>query len=464
MSLENNSYLNTNLLHFRPVSAHLYSGIRGFGTLVHHNVSQKNLPGRVVCLAAKGVVYTGYLANSLVALVESTAFCAIGLTAAALHALTKGKSEILQKCTIKCLAYSMHSFLTFSTQAFLMYKRMLPEYQIITALHSHVHLILSALASQAILGAIFNPLAGRPQSKAALPNLLIESFPGLSRDVRSAMVSDFKSHVNGTHLANMPNIEQHRETVRNFTLSQLSNFEYRLQLINLVKDYLEFMGVAVPQGPGAGNNVILNSLGQDDKKYQTHLEKLIKETTIEIYQSKELAACFAEEGKEGDPVELGQSNLESFYGEIFVPLSNYTQLKELELENNACPALFNNRDLQQYKERKVQIDAVRTLLKELPKEHRDILVKKLLKGSSFDANKALENLSIENPLEPEALKIQQDIIKKAYFDISALATPLHQGKLMSQLTIDLSDFSPGSNNLFQGAVQAGMAEATKPNV
>jgi len=466
MSLENNSYLNTNLLHIRPISAHLFSGILGFGTFVHQNVSNERLPGKVVCFAAKAVVYTGYLANSILALVESVAIFAIGLTAATFHALTKGKSEILQKYTIKCFAYSINSFLTLATQVFLAHNRVFPKYQFMTTLHAHAHLVISALASQAIWGGIFNHLAGRPKSPVALVNILSESLPTLTVDMVSAIARDFNLHLNGVHLNSMPNIQQHRQTVSNFTFTRLLNLEYRQQLINLSRDYLQFTGVVLPQAQGAvtvdSNIFILNSLGSDDKKYQAHLEKLTKEATIEAYQNKDLVACFAEEGEQGDPVELGQTALEGFYPEIYIPLTNYTQLKELELENNSCPAKFISRELLPYQDRKLKIDAARIMLQKLPKEHKDILVKKLLKGSSFDANKALENLSIEKTLKPEELKIQQGAIQKAYLDISALASPLHQGKLMSQLTMDLHNLNASSNNLFQGAIQKGIAEATKP--
>jgi len=138
-----------------------------------------------------------------------------------------------------------------------------------------------------------------------------------------------------------------------------------------------------------------------------------------------------------DPVELGRNALKELDSNVYVPLANFTQLKELEQKTIVCPNTFGAIELQNINKRKEKIDEASLLLDALTTEEKEMLAIRLLKGSDF---------------------VVEEKIHKLYLAVAELAGSLHQGKLMCQLVVFRNNNDSSGQNLFHLAFQKALEE------
>lgn len=454
-------YLENNTSHFRPISAHFSNGIRYAATSLNQAASPVLWHGHLLRGISKGIVITGYILNSLIAAIETVAALAIAIVGTLLNVACRGQIKFIEKYTIKSFAYALNSGMVLGAQIYCLAKKKFPNSHTVNALLNQGMYLSSAIVCNLVFGGVFDYVARRNHNGEPIPYPLLralwvlrEGATGALRNIMNGLGRDFGNHqqlreVSQEFLQTFPHADQHYNTLRQLSFDRLNDPIYRNQLRNLVQDFLVHSRIGVrPEGQVnvvEPNVVILNAVQEQDSQYQTDLQACIKNTFKKIYNTDELARCFAEEQgkaeeekeKAEEEIKEGREALLGFYSHIYVPIAHLAQLTELEAPEIVCPEAFGNLELHQYNDRRGKLEAARKKLNELKGNEKTLLVQKLLKGSSVQAAGAVQEL---------------------YLDITGLAGSLHQGKLMSQMTLDLQNFNSASNNLFQKAVQDAVQE------
>lgn len=449
--------LGKNISHLRPISSHVFSGVRFIGVAMTQAASTKRWHGRCVKFLAKCLVAIGYILNSLIGLVEAAVTIPIGLIATAIHLLTGAKNEFLQKYTAKCLSYGLNSLLTVIQQVFFLYRRDFPEYHTFTKLLSHGTYLASALFVQLTFGRVSDSIANRkhptcptmPLAAPRMVRLLMENGESALRDIVNAAARDFCFSTRS-----IPSIRdalernpQYRELFSNFSFRNIQDEQYRARFAAFFIDIMRqaslvrIAGVDADVGAPADNplEVILNNHRPEDVAYQNVIAGHVKDAVAQLYGDEKLTAYLNVEGD----VKAAKEALENFYAESCIPLAHLAQLGELESEN-ACPEAFGNRELHIYNFRHEKLETTRAKLKNLNPSDRELLIEHLIKGGSFNFN------------DRSSSKDSEILIQELFVAISELAGPLHQGKLMSQLTMNVGVLQASSNNLFIKAYKEAM--------
>lgn len=455
--MQPDQYLDRNILHFSSLSNRLFTGIRFVGIAIDKASSPDRFHGRIVRFISKAIVASGYVLNSGLALTEAVFTLSIGLIAATVHMSSKAKFEFLQKYTIKCLSYGTESLTILSVQISLLWKRQFPNSHLLNTIVNHGIYLGSAATTQIIFGSLFDHIAGRNSQD---PNatrlsfrrvwfLALEDCRGFFQDALHAIERDFRllSRLRATLNTNISfttfiqQRPEHAAILSDLNITNLLTPTYRARLINFVGDLMPQIAPNFAQITPNPRVVVLGAYQVDDAAYQLQLQENIKRAYKDIHRHDVLAQCLAEDNLP----QTGRDALEGFYGEIYVPIANLAQFYEIENPVMNCPAVFQTTDLLQFNARRGKIETAQKLLSEFSQPEKELLILKLLKGSSFtfpvDAN-------------PETI----GKINTAFPLIVDLAGSLHQGKLMTQLTFNLDDVQATSNSLFQKACQDASTE------
>lgn len=502
-------YLNQNNLHLTPISARIFSGVRFLATAMHQCASPSSWHGHLVRGLAKGVIIVGYTVNTPFAVAEVVTTLTVGLLAALVHLFTQARSTLLQKYTIKCLAYCINSAAVTFIQIYGIMNWRFPIYHTWNAIGNHMIYLGSAALIHMIVGACFDHIAGRnPEDRnaqvPAIDRILTfvwdHTQESVVHDVMNGMERDFGVSQVLRNFANIPTLQrfyqafpQHQTLLRDFQVSRLTDSSYRDALLTVMIDIGTYYHL-LERTPGNNLEVIVNVHTDAIKKYQKHLQGCVKQAYRDIYNNEEL--CFflgsdapqsnqktaskgdAAVGKDSqkvpsraEQVAAGRDRLGFCDHDTILPLSHLTQLKELET-TNVCPEQFvaaddaTNSDLREYNSRRAKIEAAGTLLAayfNTTNENsekirlREILIRKLIYCASYDAE--IQKLSIDVRKQFVLTDEQVKKLQPLFMAITNLGGALHQGKLMSQLTVDIRNGNFSGNNLFTKAIQEAYNEA-----
>jgi hypothetical protein len=462
---QGDEYLSENLLHFKPISAHIFAGISFATTSLYQSGSSTTLSGRAVRNLAHLIAASCFLLNSFVAIAEAAGSLALALILSTAHAINGANSQLLQKICVKTWGYSLHSFSILGIQLYYIYQKTFSGYLTSNSLITHGSHLLSAAGAQLSFGRLFDHIAARaPASQesssfATLRTIRVFTENGHHTlyDLISSIQSDFgqldvleelRGHVQNSSLfSNF--IQQHpihQTVLQDLTLHNLGQDDYTARLSAMTSDFLQFSRAANPDGQNEAV-LILNTTTQEVSSQQ-QLKEQIKTAFKELHASDTLASYLSETGNSQE----GKDALEGFFPHIYIPLAHYAELKELEAEENSCPSQFASNNLRQYNERHEEIAEARALFSKLSTDEKSILVKKLLQGSSFAFKAQGEEAAV-------SIEVQKQI-DELFSKIGKLAGALHQGTLMSQATLNIANLNASSQNLFQQACMEAAAELT----
>ncbi|WP_068466802.1 hypothetical protein [Candidatus Protochlamydia phocaeensis] len=446
--------------HLTPVSTYVFSGFRYIAIQLHQNASPTQWHGSALRGISKAVAVAGYCLNMPIALAET----AVGLSAATigigLHLLTGARSETLQRYTLKSIAYTFNSLGNLLLQLIFLGKLRFPEYHTHTAILNQANYLLCGLSTQLVGGYIFDQMAGRnpvnrglngeenplPPSLLRTGYLLAQQIPSTLREIITGIDRDFNHHrqylVESSVLQSFLNAHpEYGELIRSFTFSRLAEADYRQQISRMVTDFFTHQQMLRPADPVATANTefVISTNQASDDEYRNQLQTFVKNGVKEIYQTPELVSCL------GENEQAGKEALEGFYPEVYLPIAHYAQLKELE-SDLTCPNTFGSNDLRSYNERRQKLEEAQRELRALSSEEKDYLIKKLL-NSDYTSEQSFS--------EESKARIQH-----LYNAIGSLGGSLHQGKLMSQLTVNIGTGNQlfSSQNLFQKAYQDALQE------
>jgi len=440
-------YLNSNNLHFKPFCARIGRAVLWSATTLERQRSN-HWHGHVVHFASKTVLLLGAAATVPLALIEAVGIFAIGLAGVAFNSLIcLNTSEFLQKHSVQCISYALHSLLVSIALFATVLKNPNLTYYTLNAVADHTLHIGSAAATQLTLGLILDRVAGRSPHSAVVRtvNLFVDSHPDLLIDLANQIQTDFELNLRG-RMREIPHWEaflnghpDDRAFIETFDFTRLLREEpYRIRTADLARRFLHqarLVGAAAP-----GDDPLRFDLNQNtpqESAYQNRLAGMLKASFLEIHRTPALARCLDKEGDSGADL------LEMLDAATYVPLTAYTQLKELE-QPIECPAAFSA-NLTRYNERRAQLIEARNELLTLTPEEKQRLVEKVLKGSDANVEEKLQGL---------------------YRKIGVLAAPLYQGPLMTKTAINLRHADDGNIidvwNLFQKACQEAIAELPRP--
>lgn len=449
--------LDNNNLHFKPITGWVFQGIRFAGTSIHQSASPNRWHGHLVRGISYGIVATGYVINAFLALAESILAFTVGFFASMLHRQTNAESVTLHKFTLKCLAYAINGLGVSVGQSYLLCTGNFPQYHTLNTLINHGLHIGSAIVSQLIFGRCFDQVAGRnPQDPNQMTpsvtrsiGILVENIPPVVTELLASVDRDLgvpyvvrDADGNEQVSSFFDQYPQHRGVLQSFNLNNLADPEQRRAVAAFINDYSTYRGIGRANIGGANNILVLNNNGQADRQYQAKLKEYVKDSFKEIYQNDNLVSCLSSEASLQAAIKAGKESMDMFDADIYIPLANYAQLKELQ-NDIECPNRFENAELRRlYPTRYDDLTAAKVKVDALTSEETAILVKKLLKGSSL--NYSAFNISIE----------QERHIQEAFTMIGRLSGSLHQGKLMNQLQVDLRNLGNMNHcSLFQEACQ-----------
>lgn len=436
-------YLSNNNLHYKPICAHLGRVALWSSTSIANRASTTQWHGRVVALLSRAALILGACLAMPIAVIETVAFGILAGLGHLIHRLIfQNRSEFLQKWTLRSASHTLHSaIVSIGLLGLAARSPVSKSHTLNAAIDNGIHLG-SAAFIQSTWGALLDRNAGRNRDLFAQRtlNLLADSHPGLLNDFVVQIQRDFDVNMRD-RVGQLPNMATYlrghpedRDFIHAFNFYNFANDrEYRQRSLAVLGRYLEIAQVIRPRAEeAAGLRFELNQNTQAEKDYQDYLAHTLRDAFIEIHQNDELNG-FLDKGDD-----KGKDLLEMIDASTYVPLTAYTQYKEL-LAPIACPEQFTG-NLARYASRHADLLAAKEKVDALTDEESERLVEKILRGSDFQA---------------------EGSVQEAYMAISALATPLYQGPLMTKTSIDFGSQDPANmistTNLFQKSIQEALA-------
>ncbi len=431
------AYLASNNLHFKPICARLGRGFAWTTTTLQKSESLR--------VFSKPVFIFGAVVCLPIALIESVClFVIAGLAVAINRFLCQNHSEFLQKHALKALSYAVHS--SVMTVAFFILGLKNPNltYHISSAIVDNALYLGSASFAQCLFGPAMDFAAGNDIRSfiTRTTNLLRDSHPYLLNDLLAQIQRDFELNFR-ERLGEIPRLDeflsrhpQYRPLVTNFNFQTLINDRaYRNQTAHLFRALLADMGLVLPAPEGASALYFeLIPSTEQERRYQNRLVHLLQHAFLKIHQKPALSGCLDQEGH------TGQYLLEILAASTCIQLTTYAQYEEILQTLLYCPESFSP-NLACYNPRREQLVAAKAKVMALSDAQKQNLEQKILRGSSYQTEGA---------------------VQEAFLAISALASDLYQGPLMTRTALNLERIQGGDivevRNLYQTACQGAISQ------
>ena len=425
-------------LHARPLSHQFHFAINNLSILIQQKVNIKDQPRTIL---AKAIVISGYILNTLLALVETIASATIALFALSFHAATKGQFKNHRIATLKIWAYSVNAAKVLLQQIDNIIKGPFLKYYSMNIYDDHYLHLSSALHIQAIAyrtNKTANPHQLSHQNIAVL-RFLIEKIPLMIHQISQKIEKDSSYYTNcnktlqenleamllNNYTPELPNNLEYHKHLSHHLLERLVNEKTIEKIIQNIR--LEDMDMSPCQIAEMYDNY-KNTISYDemtdenDKAYRGYLSDLVRTSLENLYRNPNLVCYLSNEQDENKAIQGGRDELASYHA---IPqFANYVQLQEI-VNKIKCPTKFHAESLQNYNARYQLIVNVKKRVQGLTKKEMKILIKKLLKTGDYE----LKATRISNE--------RVEYIKKIFQDISLLSFQLHKGELLLQKFVSI---------------------------
>lgn len=439
-------------LHLMPLSSRLMNAVQNGHAYLQKSAPKEGWQGHFVRHFAKGFAFCGYLLNFPIALTEFVALGIIGFVGGMI-ATTGVESAALEKFSIKCLSYSLHSFVVFSIQCIALSKLtqdsiFMPKTFTQAAILSE-GAYLGSCAFANYVGALWFKGTKDPSLKTWPLNALREGAPQAIVEVLGAFLRDH-AHLSlqmidlNEFYNQLP--ENQQTLLRNFNILRITEPGYMQQyypiiILFLIQANILAGGDGVEAIEIEGTNEIqLNIYSDLEKSYQAYLKDCIKAAYKKMVD-KDLVKFLDKDNDSHQALEM----LASFDPSAAIPLAHMAELIEISKGDEPfCPEEFKHESLCAYNNpsRRERIMEAYADWFVMDPSDKELLVERLIKGSDFQ-------------LDGREVKDQKSF-DHLYKEIASLAADLHQGKLMSVLTFDVASQDFSSVNFFGKAWQEAL--------
>ncbi len=435
MTSPDSLFMKKELLHVKPVSAHLLHGIQSFHAAIYQSTNDR-WHGRSIKFIATTLTYCGYAASIPIALIESVAGALLSCTTLLIQATLARNNVFLEKYAIKTLSYCLHGLgaLAISIASIAskqLFEIVFPTYLCLPAVVAQGLHLGAAAAGQYFGAVVFNALRGckndLPITRAS--RALIEGLPAAFTEIVTCMNRDFEPFgwvlpdpqaFIEEYMGNLPSGE--REWMDDFNLRDLLSDPQQHPLYSMIHHFMENIEV---KGEGTSTiEIPLDIYSARELDYQRHMKSCVTKGVQRMVENLWVVHLDRQNGADV---------LEGFYPEATIPLANISQLMELEVEI-LCPESFEHADLQRYNSRHTSLQYAKQEWLRLTAEDKELLIERLITTSAFELG--------ERPLQNPAA------FDRLYQIVSSLSGDYHQGKLLSSATINLRDLSPGVQHHF----------------
>lgn len=445
------------LLHFTPLSAHIMRGLQ----LAHVHLTKmapgEGWQGRTVKIFAKSLVVAGYIVNLPIALIEFLALGVLGVFGGIIHSLSGKSFNFLERFSIKCMSYCFHSFAVFVIECIAFSKigtkhPFFPKTFTQAAIVKQFSYVGTAALANNLMFQWFRGI-GSPAANERMLQTLREGAPTAIVDIVQAFINDYApvqlNYVDLQQFFDDLPVEQ-QELLRNFDVTRIREENYLQQYFPIIINFCMQANI-IPTGEFEGadgaivnNELALNIYSEEEKNYQTHLKDCVKAAYKEMTESK-LCKFLSKKEDFNEGLEM----LEMYDPTATIPLAHLAQVHELDNSALPCPLKFKHKDLEHYNNPSRRERVLKTKEQWLKTAIADqvLMVERLIKGADFK----MGDRSVQN----------QESWDNLYKEIASLASDIHQGKLMSVLTINLTDQNFSSINYFGKAWQEAAAAAEK---
>jgi hypothetical protein len=447
-------YLCKNVLHFKPLCSYIFTAVGFVGTTLYQaSLSKPSWKSKTIQGISKGVFVTGNILNSLVALVEFVISATICIF---VQVGRETKYPFLEKHSAKVSAHTFNTLRILSAQLEMLWKRIFWEEFAHVKKYDKSSYLQSAVQAQLFMASSQHEKAGERQvalNRKRAVQVLVEALPWAMPDIFSANYQqstytyNFTTRelreviTNGQIMA--PHANDFQEFIEKYpnhqTLVESWKKETDVKFDPFEKMLKKFGFFLLLKQRGALAKDP-DQVTPQEANYRTELKNFIKQGYKEIYQN--FAALIAD----NNDLNTGKSMLKSSDPEVFIPLTLFSALKEIEAKNICCPSSFPTEILQSYNGRHNTLVEAREKLGALQPEEKNLLIQKLLKPRSFSYGAEIT----------DETKSQVDALFKL---ITLLAEPLHQGKLMCEQGIDRQTLESFNRNFLQEAYQEAMSES-----
>ncbi len=442
-------------LHIMPLSSRLMNAVQNTHAFLQKSAPKEGWQGHFVRHFAKGIAFCGYLLNFPVALIEFVALGIIGL-AGGIVATTGFENPALEKFSIKCLSYSLHSFVVFSIQCIALSKLtndsiFMPKTFTQAAILSE-GAYLGSCAFANYVGALWFKGTKDPSLKTWPLNALREGAPQAIVEVLGAFLRDH-SHLS-LHMIDLNGFynqlpEAQQTLLRNFNILRITEPGYMQQYYPIIIHFLIQANI-LAGGEGAQaieiegtNEIELNIYTDLEKSYQAFLKDCIKEAYEKMIE-EDFVKFLDKDNHSGQAHEM----LATFDPSATIPLAHMAELIEISKGDEPfCPEEFKHESLSSYNNpsRRERIMEAYADWFVMDPSDKELLIERLIKGSDFE----LQGRVVKN----------QSGFDHLYKETASLAADIHQGKLMSVLTFDVATQDFSSVNYFGKAWQEAAQES-----
>lgn len=444
-----NAYLNTNVLHAKPISSRMFHGIQHLNIKIAHLDVSDGWKRKTVAIASKALTLTTYALSIQVALIEGVASTIFGLLGTLFQLAFTKKNDMIEKYSIKSMAYGLNSICTAGLAIASIAKSFSSNNDwAVPTKHSNISIfdgytyLGSAATAQLFCTVMFNSIRGIKDNAPTLRSnqAIIEGTPAIFSQITHSMRQEYEfvnceadfdpMNYAQDYITSYPPALDDRDWANNFDLGEFLSDHVFKPLSELVEQFSDQYNFIESDNVLERRDAeyVMNPLSENEKRYHDVLKTYVKEAVKRLIQNE-----WAKYIEVDNDFENGKERLGYFDASWTIPLANIAQLVELE-NPLSCPAEFSQSDLAEHNNRRDKLIELKSLLDSISDNDKELLIERLIKTSMFE-------------LGPRHYD-QQETVDTLYRGVYNLGGALHQSRLLTLPTINVETYEGGGENYF----------------
>lgn len=453
----NNPSLDQKVLHLKPLSPRIFHGAQHLHISFSKIQFEKGWQKISAKILSNSLLAASYVLAANAALIEGLASGVLGMTGALTQLLISRKSDLIEKYSIKTLAYSLNCLATtaisITSLIYFLNKNndwALPKKHITASMLSGTAYLSAAALAQLFCTAMFNSIKG---IKNDSPNVrsdqaIIEGTPWVFANIARSLHREFETvddfNIKDARKYAEDYITAHppvrRDWLGHFDLGTFINEHVISSVSSLIDQYMRQNHFVESDSIYARNEneIILARFTASEENYHSHLKTCVKEAVRLMYANR-----WARYMDIANDYETGLESIEYFMPECTIPLANIAQLIEIE-RSICCPKRFTQEQLKVHDSRREDLLELKPMLDDMSENDKELLIEHLIKTSHFELGpRSYDNMRTVDHL---------------YNKICELAGNLHQGPLMTLPSINCETYEGSGHNYFGDCWRDGVQE------